>query len=135
MVSSPPELTMRYVFLFLMCLMLLFMAVQYNDPDGLMWMGIYALPAVWCSLAALRQQAFERGVTRWALICSVLLSVAGVFWFWPLSPRFWTKDVWYNVETAREGLGMMIISGILLMILLTRCKRSQRLCAGGSSQT
>ena len=47
---------MRYVFSVLALLMLLAVAVQYNDPDGPLWMVYYGVPAVWCALAAFRPQ-------------------------------------------------------------------------------
>ncbi|MFK7995576.1 MAG: transmembrane 220 family protein [Granulosicoccus sp.] len=116
---------MRYVFIVLMCVMLLFAGVQYNDPDGLMWMIIYAVPAIWCAIGAFAQRAFEYGLTKWILAGSIAASFAGVLWFWPLTPRFWTKAVWYNVETAREGLGLMIVMGVLLLVFFG-CHKSPR---------
>ncbi|MFK8082029.1 MAG: transmembrane 220 family protein [Granulosicoccus sp.] len=110
---------MRYASIVLMCLMLLFMGVQYNDPDGLMWMVIYAVPACWCAVAGFWWRAFDHAATQWALACSILAALGGIFLFWPLTPRFWTKDVWYNVETAREGMGLMIVTGVLLFVFFS----------------
>ena len=113
---------MRYVYITLMCLMLLFAGVQYNDPDGLMWVVIYLVPAIWCAIAAFWQRVFEYRLTTLVLGCNIAASVVGVFWFWPLTPRFWTKDVWYNVETAREGMGLMIVAGVLCLAFFLRNK-------------
>ena len=104
---------MRIVFFILMCLMWLFVAVQYNDPDGSIWMGIYSIPALWCALAVFYPQLFERTLCRMALLLSIVAALAGVVRFWPLTPRFWAREVWYNVETAREGMGLMIVAGVL----------------------
>jgi hypothetical protein len=96
--------------------MVLFGAVQYNDPDGLLWMGIYAVPALWCGVGLFWRKVFKnKGIIAlyWA---SVVMAVAGVVYFWPLTPQFWTKDVWYNVETAREGMGLMIVLIVLLVV-------------------
>jgi hypothetical protein len=40
--------------------MLLFVAVQYNDPDGPLWMVIYGVPAIWAGLAWMRPQLLLR---------------------------------------------------------------------------
>ncbi len=110
----PVNVVMRIVFFVLMCLMWLFVAVQINDPDGGYWMGIYSIPALWCALATCRPRLLTRPLCRTALLVSILASFAGVVRFWPLTPRFWAKEVWYNVETAREGMGLMIVACVLL---------------------
>ena len=111
---------MRFVFITLMCLMFLFAGVQYNDPDGLMWVAIYLVPAVWSALAAFWPRAYDYPFTAFLLGFSIAASIVGVIWFWPLTPRFWTKDVWYNVETAREGMGLMIVTGVLCLVYFFR---------------
>lgn len=108
----------------LLALMLLFMAVQFNDPDGLLWICIYAVPALWCAMATFwRPLLADRRVlaTLWA---SIALAIAGVIYFWPLAPRFWTKEVWYEVEAAREGMGLMIVLAVLLVVLFVARNRS-----------
>lgn len=112
---------MKFVFIILMLLMILFMAVQINDPDGLMWVVVYAIPAFWCGLASFLPARFFEIWVRLALMVCIIIALAGVVWFWPLTPRFWTKDVWYNVETAREGLGLMIVVVVLMQVLVFRC--------------
>jgi uncharacterized protein (TIGR03382 family) len=32
-------------------------------------------------------------------------------------PEFWRKDVWWVEETAREGMGVMIALGVLVVVL------------------
>lgn len=108
---------MRYVFIVLMCLMFLFAGVQFNDPDGTMWIVIYSIPAIWCALAAFWPIGFHHIQTKILLVISIVAALAGVLWFWPLTPKFWTKEVWYNVETAREGLGLMIVASVLLIVM------------------
>ena len=123
---------MRVVYGVLSLLMLLFMAVQYNDPDGLLWMGIYAIPAVWCALAALWRQCFEKTMVQAALWFSLALSAYGVVYFWPLVPGFWRKSVWIDIEIAREGMGMMIVSIVLATVLHTAMKTRKKTKAGFS---
>jgi len=102
----------------LLVMMLIFGGVQYNDPDGLLWMGIYSVPAFWCAMALFKKGVFKHGLILTALGFSLALCVAGVIYFWPLTPQFWTKAVWYNVETAREGMGLMIVFIVLLFVSL-----------------
>jgi ABC-type Na+ efflux pump permease subunit len=106
-----------------MLVMVLFMAVQYNDPDGALWMSVYAVPAIWCAMAALRPQWFQMFTIRIALQASIFLSVVAVIWFWPDAPEFWTKVVWYDTEGAREGLGVMIVAIVLVIVWWTVCSR------------
>ncbi len=43
---------MRVLNIVLLLLMVLFALVQLNDPDGIVWLIIYAVPAVWAAIAA-----------------------------------------------------------------------------------
>ena len=45
---------MRYVNGFFCVMLTLFALVQYNDPDALVWLVIYAIAAVWAGVAAFR---------------------------------------------------------------------------------
>ncbi len=114
---------MRYVFFVLSCVMLLFMAVQFNDPDGFIWMCFYGVPAMWCALAFYKLNVFSYLWVRVALIGSIAASMVGVVYFWPLTPQFWSKQVWINEETAREGMGMMIVAIVLISVLLFANRR------------
>lgn len=96
--------------------MLLFIAVQYNDPDGAMWMVIYAVPALWAAFAAFGQKLLLRALPTTLLLLSIAASAAGTVYYWPKSSRWWDVDVWFNTETAREGMGMMIVTIVLLIV-------------------
>jgi hypothetical protein len=89
-------------------LMLLFCAVQYNDPDTLIWVLVYGTAAIWCGIAAFRPALLGTPVGRPLLWATLGLAVAGVVWYWPHTAHFWEVDVWWATETAREGMGMMI---------------------------
>lgn len=99
--------------------MLLFIGVQYNDPDGPMWMVIYAIPAIWAAIAAFRHDLLRRPVPKTLLLLSIAAAALGTIYFWPKSARWWSMEVWYETETAREGMGMMIITIVLLVAWLT----------------
>jgi hypothetical protein len=116
---------MRYVNILLGLLMLSFVAVQYNDPDGPLWMAIYMLPAAWAFAAAFRlEQVRSPAGMKW-LWASLALGLFSVVYYWPQAPEFWRKEVWWNDEEAREGMGVMIGFGVLLAVLATALRRPQ----------
>ena len=51
---------MRILNGFLCVILALFTIVQYNDPDAILWIVIYGVPAVWAGVAAYRPNAVER---------------------------------------------------------------------------
>ena len=114
---------MRYVNMLLGLLMVAFAAVQYNDPDALLWIVIYLVPAAWAfgaafRLAQVRSQAGER--LLWA---SLVIGAGTTVFYWPAMPDFWRKEVWWVEETAREGMGVMIALAVLLVALATALLR------------
>ncbi|MDB3935350.1 transmembrane 220 family protein [Granulosicoccus sp.] len=110
---------MRYLYIALCLLMLLFIAVQYNDPDGPMWMAIYSVPAIWAALAAFKRHLLRLTLPTMLLLVSIACAIGGTLYYWPDSPHWWSVKVWMEAETAREGMGMMIISVVLLLIWLS----------------
>jgi hypothetical protein len=119
---------MRYVFLVLAVLMLLAVAVQYNDPDGPLWMMYYGVPAIWCALAAFRPNELAAGPARLLLAASVVAAVVLMVLYWPTAPGFWHETVWRMgktdaqaaqiAEQAREGMGLMIATAALLAVAI-----------------
>ena len=104
---------MRYVNLLLFLLMLVFIGVQYNDPDGPIWMVIYAVPALWAAVAVFRPQWLRNAPGSVLLPLCIAAAIAGMAYYWPSTPRWWASEVWYGTETAREGMGMMIVLTVL----------------------
>ena len=117
--SARPSVFLRVVNIVLCLLMLLFIAVQYNDPDGLMWMAIYLVPVVWALLAAINPFAIGQGLLKTLLLLTIVASLAAMFYYWPKTSGWWKQEVWWEVETAREGMGMMIVSMVLLVALFS----------------
>ena len=103
--------------------MLAFAAVQYNDPDWWVWVVYYAVPAFWALVAAFRHRLLQRMQWLGALWASVAGWAGLVYWYWPQVPYFWRKDVWWQEETAREGMGLMIALGVLLVALFTAYRK------------
>ena len=98
-------------------ILIVFAGVQYNDPDGLFWGPVYAGGATLCALAAFRPRAYAGTLAGLAYAAAVLASLAGMVWFWPSASRWWASEVWWEIETAREGMGMMVLTAALLLAL------------------
>lgn len=105
----------------LFCLiLLLFAAVQYNDPDFLFWFAIYGLAALMCGLAAFLPEVFAtHGTLRAFFLLSLIGAVIGTIYYWPSDMSWWTKDVIWDNELVREGLGMAIVTIGLLSVGVT----------------
>ncbi len=92
----------------LSALMTLFAAVQYNDPDGLAWAALYAVPASCMAVAAFRPAWLAGTAGRVSLgVALVVLSVVCLS-VWPEQGGFWRREVWWEVESAREGMGAAV---------------------------
>ena len=103
-------------------LLILFMVVQWNDPDGPIWMVIYGIGAIWCLIACLRPWRFSEGQVATLFGLCFLASIAGMIYFWPEVSNWWDIDVWWpeiTGETSREGMGMMVLVVALAIAGLT----------------
>jgi hypothetical protein len=114
---------MRYVHIVLGLLMVAFAAVQYNDPDALLWIVIYLIPAAWAFAAAFRLAQVRSAAGERLLWLTLVVGAATTVYYWPTMPEFWRKDVWWVEETAREGMGVMIALGVLVVVLATALLR------------
>lgn len=119
------EKPMRLLNIVLFALMFLFAAVQYNDPDGPMWMVIYAIPALWSAIAVFKRPWLVNRLGHALLLFCIFAAIAGTVYYWPTTPGWWQQEIWWNVETAREGIGMMIVSFVLIVAWLSRPRASQ----------
>lgn len=110
---------MRYVNIPLGLVMVVFAAVQYNDPDALLWIVIYLIPAAWAFAAAFRLPSVRS--PRGTVLLSVTLAaaLATTAYYWPQAPGFWRKDVWWVDEEAREGMGVLVALAVLLFVAAT----------------
>ena len=107
---------MRTVFGFLNVLItiafLLSVLVQYNDPDGLVWIGLYGAAAAVCIAFSLNRMQNWQGYATGAV---------AIVWAAFLVPAFWGEvglsDVFESfemksgpVESAREFGGLLIVA-------------------------
>jgi hypothetical protein len=127
---------MRYVFAVLALVMVVFTALQYNDPDGPLWMLYYGVPAVWCGLAAFRPQAVSSQNGRLLLGLCLVAAVALTIWYWPPVGGFWHEEIWRMsgavqgaviAEQAREGMGMMLATLVLLAVFAASFRQRGRI--------
>ena len=107
-------------------LLTLFAAAQYNDPDALLWAGLYGLGALWCGFAAFSPHTLSWQPARLMLLATVGLMAWGLVAFWPEAERWWSIDVWWpevTGETSREGMGMMILFAAVLAAAAVALRR------------
>lgn len=88
--------------------------VQYNDPDAWLWYAIYGL-------AALASILFLLGKLRyWMAASLVVIYLFGAFFIWPENFQgvsIGEGDI-VNIERGREALGLLIVSGVMLLYAL-----------------
>lgn len=112
---------MRYVNGFLCVVLGSFAIVQYNDPDALLWFLIYAIPAAWAGVGALRPRPLPQPrAAIMAFSACLAAAVAGTVYMWPALP-----ENWIHVEEEREGLGLAIVTLALIVVGWTLWRRHQ----------
>jgi hypothetical protein len=111
---------MRYLNGFFCVVLVLFAIVQYNDPDFALWIPVYAIPAAWAGVAALRPWALQDRLATLGLAACVIVAVLGTAYMWPTAPGWWRQEVWWENELAREGMGLMIVTIALLTVVASR---------------
>jgi len=101
----------RFITIIMFVLMLMAVAVQYNDPDGWLWMLIYgyAVAVTWMAL--------RKKYTYFSVV-GVVGYLGGFFYLMPES-----FDGWYTNEIAREALGLLI-TAIWMVVLSAKLYRN-----------
>jgi hypothetical protein len=92
-------------------------AMQYNDPDPWLWMGVYGA-AFALSIASV----FRRSITVAALLIG-LATLAFALWY---VPRVLGKQHLFDSEEGREMLGLFITSAWLLVLAFRARRTAQR---------
>lgn len=110
---------MRFINAAICLLLVVFALLQYNDPDFYLWIPVYAMPALWAGLAAYRPRRLQRPAASLLLGATLAISSLGSWWFWPGDEAFWHEEVWRHSESAREGMGMMIVTLSLVLVVIT----------------
>lgn len=107
-------------------------AVQYNDPDGLVWMLIYGYSVVVSTLAIFEVYGF------WAFIGALAYLLGGI-WVMPwaqLDSQLFGMPHWHmgpdSNEEAREAGGLFILSVWMFVVSWWWLKaRTAKIRAGG----
>jgi predicted neutral ceramidase superfamily lipid hydrolase len=99
---------------------LLFVIVQYNDPDPLVWMLIYGFVSIICVLAFLKK------LNKNVLLVVMPLYLGGSVYLWPGTYEGISMSMGYkpHIELARESLGLLIC--FLAMIYLYFYTKNQK---------
>jgi hypothetical protein len=118
----------KVIALLLAVLFLFGLAVQYNDPDPLPWMAIYAAAALACILAAVGRlpRWLPAIVTLVAAVWAVALAPGVIGQVNPLEmfEEFEMKSP--QIEQAREMFGLLIIAVVMLALLALQRRRVER---------
>ena len=104
----------------IMLLMFVFSAaVQFNDPDPLVWVGIYGAAAVVCGLE------LRRRTPLWAPVAVALIALAWAASLYsrahevPISSLFSAWEMRnLHIEEAREMYGLAIV-GVWMIVIVT----------------
>jgi hypothetical protein len=101
-------------------LMVLSAAVQWNDPDPVVWMLVYLLVAF---------LGYRKLSGKDAPITTGAVAFVYILWAWNLFPDVWeglmfneTQMRTINIELARESLGLLIGAGLLLIYTFVKNK-------------
>ncbi len=108
-------------------IMLVFALVQYNDPDFLFWSITYSLGAIWCALVALKPRSLaQSGTLKLLFAVCLIAAIVGTVYYWPVNTAWWHKEVIWDNELVREGLGMAIVTFSLVIAGLTWWLQARR---------
>ena len=112
----------------MLALFLLGFVVQYNDPDPVRWMAIYAAAFTVCLVVALGRPLPPAapiivGLVALAWALATIIPGPGVSLYSHMFDAWEMKSV--PVEEAREGSGLMIIAVWMLVIAMRRRRGKQ----------
>lgn len=99
---------MRILCLLMFLLFLICIALQYNDPDPLVWIPIYAVPAFFSLM-----YFFGKRYLWMTLLAFVVYIICAIYWCPPIAS---VKGNIFDNEEVRES-GGLLISGIWMGIL------------------
>ena len=103
---------LRYAATGMAIVFVVFAAVQYNDPDGLLWVGLYGFAVLASAMSA-------AGRHSWLPVVGLVVYAPG---FVLLAPSI--DGGWWHSEQAREGLGLLAAS-LWMCVLIGQWLRSR----------
>ena len=121
---------MRFVHAALLAMLILFAALQYNDPDWHYWVPVYLLAAAWSWLAWRQPEKFMGSlVARIGAPISITFFLAGF-----VSLASYLGPGWIHIEEARESLGYLICAATTSFALLETRLRRRKTAADTAGQ-
>lgn len=95
------------------CVFALFLYVQFNDPDSMVWLLIYGLAALACVLFHLK-----RLPPAAALGYAVIMVLVGTYYAWSVI----SQQQYFFYEEGREAMGSILVA-CWMLVLYVRGKR------------
>jgi hypothetical protein len=116
---------MKYLYLVLTVIFVLFAILQYNDPDPEIWMPLYGYAAVMSFFMFLGRMTNP----AWSIIGVLLFAITAIQ-DWPSTFKGMENAMTImrpEIERARETSGMMICAATMLfyVIIILRNKRKK----------
>lgn len=97
---------MKFLYFFFVVIFILSAAVQYNDPDPWVWIGLYLVPAFLC---------YHKSKKKGERLMYFIVGLVYFLWAVELFPNQWEGLMFnelsmktMNIELARESLGLGI---------------------------
>ena len=119
---------MKYLFISLSVVFILFALVQLNDPDPMLWIAIYGFVSITCLLAA-RGKIYLYITLAFMVLCivwAIVLFPISISDWWQLEEESASlKMKMPGVEEARESMGLLI-SALVLGIVFFRGRKINR---------
>ena len=111
---------MRYMMLVVAIVLFGFAVVQFNDPDPLIWVGLYGAAAS-ITLIAVKGLEGEPSVLDLLIYNdAALLYLIGSVWMWPGDGSYWLES-----EEKRESIGLLLTSAWMAFLLLEASRRTK----------
>ena len=126
---------MKYLYLTLAIIFILFAIVQFNDPDPFIWIGVYLLVAL-ISYLAFRNKFYPIPTLIFLILCfiwAIILFPPSFTDWWQMEEEAQSLNMKMpGVEEARESMGL-IISGIALLIIWIKGRKINKTIIKGVS--
>ena len=126
---------MKYLYLTLSIIFILFALVQFNDPDPFIWIGVYLLVAL-ISFLAFKNKFYPIPTLIFLILCfiwAIILFPHSFADWWQMEEEAQSlKMKMPGVEEARESMGL-IIAGIALLIIWFKGRKINKSIVKGVS--
>ena len=115
---------MKYLFLFLTAIFILFSAFQLNDPDPEVWIPLYGYSAVLSFFMFLK----KLNTITWPMI-GLVVYISTALYDWPETFKGMENTMTImkpEIEKAREASGMIICALVMLFYIIVILKSKRK---------